>query len=150
MEIKNGGEIVSSSQWDFQPGESALFTQNLCQRKLIIHEVYVLDLNWTISAWRRGKASSAILAKPLSDCVTFLCLGQCMSRHLRVCGILKRTYYSQRNWISYILNWDVRCLCCRWLWFHVLLFWASSSNCPTFNWRTSLTTCIEVGIHQRK
>ena len=30
-----------------------------------------------ISAWRRGEASSAILAKSLSDCVNVLCPGQC-------------------------------------------------------------------------
>ena len=108
----------------------SLSTQNLCQRQLIIHEVCVLDLNRTISAWRRGEASSAILAKSLSDCVTVLCLGQCKSRYLKVCEIMKRTCYFQTNGISYILNWDVICLCHRWRWFHVL-FWASSSNCPT-------------------
>ena len=109
-----------------------------------------LTLTGLFSAWGRGEASSAILAKSLSDYVTVLCLGQCISRHLRVCGILKRTCYFQTNWMSYILNWYVRCLCFRWRWFQVLLFWASSSNCPRLNWRTSLTTCIEVGIRQRK
>ena len=52
-----------------------------------------LTLTGLISAWRRGEASSAILAKPLSDCVTVLCLGQRKSRQVKVCGILKRTCY---------------------------------------------------------
>ena len=90
-----------------------------------------LTLTGLISAWGRGEASSAILAKSLSDCVTVFCLGQCKSRHLKVCGIVKRTCYFQTNGVSYILNWDVRCLCCRWRCFHTLLFWASSSNSPT-------------------
>ena len=91
-----------------------------------------LTLTGLISAWRRGEASSAILAKSLSDCVTVVCLGKYKSRHLKVCGIMKRAFYFQTNGISYIINWDVRCLCCRWRWFHVLLFWASSSNCSHF------------------
>ena len=89
-----------------------------------------LTLTGLISAWRRGEASLTILAKSLSDFVTVLCLGQCKSRHLKVCGIMKRTCYFQTNEISYILNKDVCCLCCPWRRFHVLLFWASSSNCP--------------------
>ena len=36
-----------------------------------------LTLTGLISAWRRGEAPSEILAKPLSDCVTALCLRQC-------------------------------------------------------------------------
>ena len=99
-----------------------------------------LTLTGLIWAWRRGEASSAILAEFLSDGVTVLCLWQCKSRHLKVCGIFKRTCYFQTNGISYILNWDVRCLCCRWRWFHMLLFWASSSNWPSLNSKTSLTT----------
>ena len=91
-----------------------------------------LTLTGPISAWRRGEAFSAILVKPLSVCVTVLCMGQCKLRHLKVCGLLKMTCYFHTNWISYILNWDVRCLCRRWRQFHVFLFWASSSNCtPT-------------------
>ena len=109
-----------------------------------------LTLTGLVSAWRRGEASSAILTKPLSDCVTVLCLGKCKSRHLRACGILKRTCYFQTNWIFYILNWDVRCLCCRWHRFHVLLFWASPSSCPPLDWITSITTQSEVGVRQRK
>ena len=94
--------------------EPSLSAQNLCRRQLIIHEVYVLDLNWLILAWGRGEASSAILAKSLSDCVTVHCLGKFKSEDLRVCGIMERTCYFQTNWISYILNWDVRCrfTCC--------------------------------------
>ena len=90
-----------------------------------------VSLNSTglFSAWQRGETSSAILAKPFSDCVTVLCIRQCKSRHLRICESLKRTCYFQTNLISYILNWDVRCLCCRWPWFHVMLLWPSS-NCP--------------------
>ena len=109
-----------------------------------------LTLTRLISAWRRGKTSSAIVAKSLSDCVTVFCLWQCKSRHLKVCGIMKRTCYFQTKEISYILYWDVRCLCCRWRWFHVLLFWASSSNCPSLNSRTSFATWIEVGVRQQK
>ena len=90
-----------------------------------------LTFTGLISVWRRGEAFSAILAKPLLDCVTVLCLGKCKSRHWKVFGIMKRTCYFQTNWISYILNWNVRCLCCQWLRFHVLLFWASS-NYPYF------------------
>ena len=48
-----------------------------------------LSLTGLISAWRRGEASSAILAKPLADCVTVLCVEQRRSRHFKVCGILK-------------------------------------------------------------
>ena len=56
------------------------------------------------------KTSSAILAKPLPDSATVLCLGQCNSRHLKFCGIMKSTCYSQTNWISYNLNWDIHML----------------------------------------
>ena len=109
-----------------------------------------LTLTGLFSAWGLGEASSAILTKPLSDCVTVLCLGQCKPRHLRVCGILKRTCYFQTNWISDILNWDVCYLCCQWHRFHVLLFWASSSNCPPLDWRATITMQIEVGIREQK
>ena len=68
-----------------------------------------LTLTGLVSAWRWGEAPSAILAKPLSDCVTVLCLRQCKSRHLKVCEILKNTCYFQTNWTSCILNWGVRC-----------------------------------------
>ena len=97
---------------------------------LFMRCVSSLTLTGLISARRRGQTSSAILAKSLSDCVTVLCLGQCKSRRFKVCGIMKRTCYFQTNGISYILNWGVPCLCCWWRWFHVLLFWDSSSNCP--------------------
>ena len=63
-----------------------------------------LTLTGLISAWRRGEVFSVILAKPLSDCVTVHCLGQCKSRHSEVCGILKRVCNFQTNWISYILT----------------------------------------------
>ena len=132
------------------PREAALSTQNFCRRQLIIHELCVLDLNWTIFSMAMRETSTAISTKPLSDCVTVLCLGQCKSRHLRVCGILKRTCYFQTNWISYILNSDVRCLCCRWRRFHVLLFWVSSSNCLPLVWRTSITMQSEVDVRQQK
>ena len=46
-----------------------------------------LSLTGLASAWRRGEAPSAILAKPLSDCVTVFSLSQCKSRHLNVCEI---------------------------------------------------------------
>ena len=107
-----------------------LHTESLPEARYYSWGVYPsLTLTGLISAWRRGKASSAILSKPLTYCVTVLCLGQCKSRHCKVCGIMKRTCYLQTNWISNILNWDVRYLCCRWRRFHVLLFWASS-YCP--------------------
>ena len=106
------------------------------------HYSWCISLTFTglISSWRRGEASSAILAKSLSDSVAALCVVQGKSRHLKVCEILKMTCYFQTNWMFYILNWDVRCLCCRWRRFQVLLSWASPSNCPPLNWRTSLTT----------
>ena len=106
---------------------------------LLFKRCVVLTLRRLISTWRRGDACSAILAKPLADFVTVLCLGQCKSRHLKVCIILKMTCYFQTNWMSYILNWDVRCLCWQWGRFYVLLFWASSS-CLPLHWRTSLST----------
>ena len=114
--------------------------------RLLFMRCVSLTLSGLISAWRRGEASSAILAESLSDCVTVLCLWQCKSRHLKVCGIFQWTCYFQTNGISYILNWDVRCLCCRWRWFHVLLFWTSynwpslNNNWPSLNSKTSLTT----------
>ena len=100
-----------------------------------------LTLTGLVSAWRRGEAPLAILAKPLSDCVTLFCLRQCKSRHLNVCEIKKKkTCNFQTNWIFCILNWGVRCdvvsdaghtcCCCSFL----LLTFAPS------NWRTSLTT----------
>ena len=112
-----------------QSGYESLSTQNLCRRQLIIHEVCVLDLNRTNFIMA---ARGSILGNfGLSDCVTALCMGQCKSRHLKVCGIMKRTCYFQTNGISCILNWDVRCLWCQWDRFHVLLlFWTSSSNFP--------------------
>ena len=51
-----------------------------------------LILTGLISAWRRGEAPSAMLAKPLSDYVSVLCLRQCKSRHLKVCEILKKIH----------------------------------------------------------
>ena len=64
--------------------------------------------------------------------VIVLCLGQCKSMAFEslwsyVKGVINKWNISQ----SYIINWDVRCPCCRWRWFHVLLFWVSSSNCHT-------------------
>ena len=135
----NGCVDMIHSPHRISAGGSLLFTRGVS-----------LTFTWLISAWRRGEASSAILAKPLSDCVTVLYPGQCKSRHLNVWGILKMTCYFQTNWISCILNRDVRCLCYRWRRFHVLLFWASSSNCTPLNWRTYLTTYIEVGVRQQK
>ena len=123
----------------------ALSTQNLRRRLHIIYEVCVLDHNRTnFSMMMRGSILGN-LAKPFSDCVTVLCLGQCKSTHLKVCGIMIRTCYFQTNWISYIFNWDVRCLCCWWHWFHVL-FWASH-NYPQLNWRTFLTGVHGPGFH---
>ena len=49
-----------------------------------------LTLTGLVSAWRRGEASSAILAKPLSDYVSVFRLRQCKLRHLNVCEILKK------------------------------------------------------------
>ena len=49
-----------------------------------------LTLTELVSAWRWEEAPSAILAKPLSDCVTVFCLRQCKSRYLNVCEIFKR------------------------------------------------------------
>ena len=48
------------------------------------------------------EAPSAILAKPLSDYVTVVCLRQCKSRHLKVCEILKKymLFLHDRPWIS--------------------------------------------------
>ena len=109
-----------------------------------------VSLTKLVSAWWRGEAPSAILAKPLSDCVTVFCLRQCKSRHLNVCEILKRKYMlCQINWMSCILNWGVRCdvvgdtghtccCCCSFL----LTF-------PPPNWRTSLMTEIEVSVRQQ-
>ena len=110
-----------------------------------------LTLTGLVSAWRREEAPSAILAKPLSDCVTVFCLRRCKSRHFHVCEILKKknASYFQTNWISCILNWGVRCdvvsdaghtcCCCSFL---LLTF-------PPTNWRTSLTTKIEVSLRQQ-
>ena len=106
-----------------------------------------LTLTGLISAWR--EAPSAILAKPLSDYVTVLCLRQCKSRHSKVCEIWKNTCYCETNWINCIFNWGVgfdvvsdashTCCCCSFL---LLTF-------PPPNWRTSLTTKIEVSVRQQ-
>ena len=101
-----------------------------------------LTLTGPVSAWRRGEAPSTILAKPLSECVTVFCLGQCKSRHLNVYEILKKYIcYFQINWISCTLNWGVHCdvvsdaghtcCCCSFL---LLTF-------PPPNWRISLIVC---------
>ena len=58
--------------------------------RLLFMRCVPLTLTGLVSAWRRGEAPSAILAKPLSDCVTVSCLRQCKSRHLNVCEILKK------------------------------------------------------------
>ena len=49
-----------------------------------------LTLTGLVSAWWREEAPSAILAKPMSDCVTVFCLSQCKSTHFNVCEILKK------------------------------------------------------------
>ena len=119
--------------WHYITGRRrSLSTQNRISDggSLLFMRCVSLTLTGLISAWRRREASSGILAKSLSDCVTVLCLAQCKSRHLKVCGIMKRPCYFQTNGISFILNWNVRCLWCRWRRFHVLLFWNSSSNFP--------------------
>ena len=87
-----------------------------------------LTLTGLISAWRRGEASSAILAKPLSDYVAVLCLRQCKSRHLKVCEILKK-YMLLSNKLNNLHSW-LRCAfwCCEWRRPHVLLLFVSSSN----------------------
>ena len=148
----NTQKLCRNDKWIFNLGygnnrkKKVITCHNTCRVQYLIHSPHrisaggslsfmrcvSLTLTGLISAWRRGEASSAILAKSLSDCVTVLCLGQCKSRHLKVCGIMKRTCYFQTNGMSCILNWDIRCLCCRWRWFQVLLllFWASSSNLP--------------------
>ena len=77
--------------------------------RLLFMRCVFLTLTGLVSAWRRGETPSAILAKPLSDCVTVLCLRQWKSRHLKVCEILKKKCHFQTNWISCILNWGVRC-----------------------------------------
>ena len=46
-------------------------------RQLIIHEVCVLDINWTIFSIATRGSILGSFTKPLSDCVTVLCLGQC-------------------------------------------------------------------------
>ena len=92
----------------FSPAYGTLSTQNLCRRQLIMRSVS-LTLTGLVSAWWRGEAPSAILAKPLLDCVTVFCLRQCKSWYLKVCEIWKNTGYFQTNWISCIINRGVRC-----------------------------------------
>ena len=99
---------------------------------------------------QRGEAPSAILAKPLSDCVTILCLSEAMQLKAfeSLWNFEKKKCYFQTNWISCILNWGVRCdvvsdadhtcCCC----YFLLTF-------PPPNWRTSLTTKIGVSIRQQ-
>ena len=63
-----------------------------------------LTLTGLVSAWRRGEAPSAILAKPLSDCVTLFCLRQCKWRHLNVCEIKKRIHaiFKQIEYLAFL------------------------------------------------
>ena len=93
-----------------------------------------LTLTGLISAWRQGEAPSAILAEPLSSCVTILCLRQCKSRHLQVCEILKK--YVRCDVVS---DASHTCCCCLFLLLTVL---------PP-NRSTSLTTKIKVSVRQQ-
>ena len=61
-----------------------------------------------VSAWRREEAPWAILAEPVTDCVTVLCLRQWKQGIWKFVKFLKNTCYFQTNWISCILNWGVR------------------------------------------
>ena len=63
-----------------------------------------LTLTRLVSVWRGGEGPSAILAKPLSDCVTALCLMQCRSRHLKVCEILKKIHaiFKQIEYLAFL------------------------------------------------
>ena len=65
-----------------------------------------LTLTGLVSAWRRGEAPSAVLVKPLSDCVTVLCLRQCKSRHLKVCEILKEIHaiFKQMEYLAFLFE----------------------------------------------
>ena len=61
-----------------------------------------LTLTRLVSAWRRG-APSAILAKPLSDCVTLFCLRQFKSRRLNVCEIeKKKNIFKQIEYLAFL------------------------------------------------
>ena len=71
---ENAGNAFCHSPHRIYAGGRLLFTRRVS-----------LTLTGLVSAWRRGEAPSAILAKPLSDCVTVFCLRQCKSRHLNVC-----------------------------------------------------------------
>ena len=84
---------------------------------------------WLISAWRRGQAPSAILAKPLSDCVTVFCLRQCKSRHferLRNFGKI-HAIFKQIEYLAFLTE-----VCVVMLWVtpapRVVVLFVSSSN----------------------
>ena len=68
-----------------------------------------LTLTGLVSAWRRGETPSAILAKPLSDCATALCLRQCKSRHLNVFEISKKIHAIFKQ-IEYLVFWTEVCV----------------------------------------
>ena len=71
--------------------------------RLLFMRCVSLTLTGLISAWRRGEESLPILANSLSDGVTVLCLGQWKSRHLKVCGIMKRTcYFKQMEYLTFL------------------------------------------------
>ena len=75
-----------------------------------------LTLTGLVSAWRRGEAASAILAKPLSDCITVFCPRQCKSRHLKVCEILKKKIHAiSKQQIEYLAFLTELCVVMLWV-----------------------------------
>ena len=71
---------------------------------LLFMRCVFLTLTGLVSAWRRGETLLAILAKPLSDCVTVFCLRQCKSSHLKVCEILKKIHaiFKQIEYLAFL------------------------------------------------
>ena len=138
-------ESTTTTLWS----EITLHRESLTEAAYYSWGVFSLTLTGLVSAWRRREAPSAILAKPLSDCVTVFCLRQCKIKAFeRLWNLEKNACYFQINWISCILNWGVHCdavsdaghtCCCSFL---LLTF-------PPPNWRTSLMTKIEVCVRQQ-
>ena len=89
ISVNIAGLILGQSPHRISAGGSLLFIRCVS-----------LTLTGVVSAGRRGEAPSTIPAKPLSDCVTVLCLRQCKSRHLKVCGILKKIHVEYRAFLT--------------------------------------------------
>ena len=113
------------------------------------HPFEITHLRLLTQGYSRSFEVIAISTQNICRSLLFMRCVRCVSLTLTFVKFWKNTCYFQANWISCILNWGVRCdvvsdagqTCCCFL-FLLLTF-------PPPNWRTSLTTKIEVSVRQQ-